>query len=77
MEQTKMFVQVNTYLFGILKNHFSFRPVDKTEFCDESRRGFNVHERGCDRCRAEWRNVFDSFGYRKGPWNHERGFRML
>lgn len=77
MEQTKMFVKVNTYLFGILKNHFSFRPVDKTEFFDESRIGFNVHEMGCDRCRAEWGNVFDSFGYRKGPWNHERGFRML
>lgn len=46
-----MFVSINTYLLDGLKNHFSFKPVDKTEFCDESRIGFNVYEKGNDRCR--------------------------
>lgn len=46
-----MFVSINTYLLDGLKNHFSFKPVDKTEFCDESRIDFNVCEKGNDSCR--------------------------
>lgn len=46
-----MFVSINTYLLDGLKNHFSFKPADKTEFCDESRIDFNVCEKGNDSCR--------------------------
>lgn len=67
-----MFVEVNTYLLGRFKNNFSFRPVDETEFCDESRIGFNVCERGHDRGRRnELRKVCDGFAYGKGPQNHQ------